>query len=388
MSKKAWGTRALILLLAVAAVGGGYYRQHDKAVTVRTALVDRGTVERTVANTRAGTVKACQRSKLSMQRGGAVASLNVKKGDRVKPGDVLLSLVNDDFVARVNQAEAQLASARLAHDQACATAAQSQRESVRAETLASRSLLSEENRDATRTRALTTSKACAGAEAQETMAEASLKMEKALFNQTILRAPFAGIVAEINGEVGEYVTPSPPGVATPPAVDLIDDSCLYVAAPIDEVDAAALRTGLPARITLDAFRGKVFMATLTRIAPYVQELEKQARTVDVDLRLVSVPAEVPLLVGYSADAEIVLETRENVVRVPVEAVQEGDFVLYVNAEQRLEKRAIQTGASNWTYREVTSGLQENDQVLVSFDVPGAVAGAKIRVASADQEATP
>jgi HlyD family secretion protein len=106
------------------------------------------------------------------------------------------------------------------------------------------------------------------------------------------------------------------------------------------------------------------------------------------LRLVSVPEEVPLLVGYSADAEIVLETHENVVRVPVEAVLEGDVVLYVNAEKRLEKRAIKTGASNWTYREVTSGLQEGDQVLVSFDVPGAVAGAKIRVASADQEATP
>lgn len=380
MTRKAWGTR-IILSLVVVSVGAAWFVQsRDRAVTVRTALIDRGTVERTVANTRAGTVKACQRSRLSMQRGGAVATLNVKKGDRVKPGDVLLTLVNDDFKARVSQAEAQLASARLTHDQACASAAQSQRDAVRADTLATRNLLSEENHDATRTRAITTSKACQAAEAQEKMAEASLKMEQALLGQTVLRAPFAGIVAEINGEPGEYVTPSPPGVATPPAVDLIDDSCLYVTAPIDEVDAAALHTGLPARITLDAFRGRVFAATLTRIAPYVQELEKQARTVDVDLKLQSVPADVPLLVGYSADAEIILETRDKVLRAPIEAVREGGSVLRVGAEQRLEKRTITTGISNWSYREVLSGVEEGDQVLVSFDVPGAVEGARVKVA--------
>lgn len=378
MAKKSWGVRGLVFLLIAGAVAVWFYRAQDRPLTVRTAVIDRGTVERTVANTRAGTIKACQRSKLAMQRGGVVATLDVKKGDRVKPQDVLLTLDNEDIKARVKQAEAQLASARLSHDQACATAEQSQRDANRAESLGKRNLLSEENREAARTRALTSRKACLAAEAQERMAEASLKMEQVFLEQTVLRAPFAGIVAEINGEIGEYVTPSPPGVPTPPAVDLIDDSCLYVTAPIDEVDAALLRTGLPARITLDAYRGRTFMATLTRIAPYVQELEKQARTVDVDLKLQTVPADVPLLVGYSADAEIIIETRENVVRVPVEAVQEGDRVLLVNAEQRLESRAIKTGVSNWSYREVISGLKEGDHVLVSFDVPGAVAGARVR----------
>jgi hypothetical protein len=47
----------------------------------------------------------------------------------------------------------------------------------------------------------------------------------------------------VTGEVGEFTTPSPPGIPTPPAVDLIDDSCLYVSAPMDEVDAPRLKTG-------------------------------------------------------------------------------------------------------------------------------------------------
>ena len=92
-------------------------------------------------------------------------------------------------------------------------------------------------------------------------------MNQVLLEETYLRAPFAGIVAEINGEIGEYVTPSPPGVATPPAVDLIDYSCLYVTAPIDEVDAGDLHTGLPARVSLDAFRGETSRALWTASLP-------------------------------------------------------------------------------------------------------------------------
>ena len=62
----------------------------------------------------------------------------------------------------------------------------------------------------------------------------------------------AGTIAKIVGEVGEYSTPSPPGVPTPPAIDLIDDSCLYVKAPMDEVDAPKISAGQSVRISLDA----------------------------------------------------------------------------------------------------------------------------------------
>ena len=94
--------------------------------------------------------------------------------------------------------------------------------------------------------------ACQAARDEAKVAQANLDINNVLLEETFLRAPFAGIVAEINGEIGEYVTPSPPGVATPPAVDLIDYSCLYVTAPIDEVDAGELHPGLPARVSLDA----------------------------------------------------------------------------------------------------------------------------------------
>ena len=74
----------------------------------------------------------------------------------------------------------------------------------------------------------------------------------------VLRAPFDGVVADISGELGEYATPSPPGILTLPAIDLIDDSCMFVSAPIDEVDAASIKVGQQGRITLDAIKGKTF----------------------------------------------------------------------------------------------------------------------------------
>jgi HlyD family secretion protein len=115
-----------------------------------------------------------------------------------------------------------------------------------------------------------------------------------------------------------------------------------------------------------------------RIAPYVLEVEKQARTVDVEVEF-SDPGETQvLLVGYSADVEIVLDARENVLRVPTPAIQEGNRVLvYLPRSGVAEERRIATGLSNWQYTEATSGLTQGDQVVLSLEKPGVKAGAKL-----------
>jgi HlyD family secretion protein len=175
--------------------------------------------------------------------------------------------------------------------------------------------------------------------------------------------------------VGEFLTPSPPGIPTLPAIDLIDDSCLYVSAPIDEVDAAQLKVGMPARITLDAYRGKPFAGRLRRIAPYVLAIEKQARTVEVEVEF-DKPAEADrLLVGYSADVEIVTAARENVLRVPTPALMPGNRVLVLGAGGGLEERAVETGLSNWEFTEVRKGLEPGARVVTSLERAGVKAGA-------------
>ncbi|MBK8991016.1 MAG: efflux RND transporter periplasmic adaptor subunit [Gammaproteobacteria bacterium] len=368
--------RILVLILAAALLLGAiWYTRREEPLPVTLHTVERGVVERTVANTRAGTIKACRRSALSMPGGGRVEVLHVKEGQEVAAGELLLELWNEDRRAMTAQAESQLAAASHRREQLCVEADNAAREARRLATLQQRKLVSEELAQAADTRARSAAFACRAAGDEQQTAVASLQMNRALLAETQLRAPFAGIVAEINGEVGEFVTPSPPGIPMPPAVDLIDYSCLYVTAPIDEVDAGRLKTGLPARISLDAFRGEHFAGRLDRIAPYVMEIEKQARTVDVDVLFTNAADRERLLVGYSADIDLVLEAHADAIRIPSEALMDNDTVYRFDpASSRLERVAVQTGIRNWNFTEITAGLAPGDRVVTSLDQQGLAEG--------------
>ncbi len=356
--------------------------REPEALAVTVVAVERGDVELTVSNTRAGSVKACRRSGLSMPIGGRVEVLHVKEGDLVQAGQLLLELWNEDRKAQTAQAESQLAAARHRSEQLCVESAEAERDAKRKASLYDRNLTSLEVRDAAKTRASSAAFACDASHNEIDTASAALQLQQALLAETQLKAPFDGVVAEITGEVGEFVTPSPPGIPTPPAVDLIDYSCLYVTAPIDEVDAGKLNVGQEARISLDAFRGETFAGELTRIAPYVLEVEKQARTVQVDVQFTSAEDRARLLVGYSADVDLVLETHEQALRVATEAVLEGGKVWRVTADSRLESVAIQEGLRNWDFTEVASGLEAGDQIVISLDAAGLAEGVLVSVEAA------
>lgn len=367
----------LLLLVTAGATGLWWLLKPEPPIDISVVKVSSGPVAQLVANTRAGTVRACQRSKLSLTAGGTVAQLHVSNGDRVTQGQLLMSLWDQDQTARVLQAEAQLQVAQLAKAELCDSAARADREAQRARGMANKKLLSDEALDLAITRAELARHSCRRAGAEISVAQAQLALQQALLSQTRLQAPFAGVVAEINGEVGEFVTPSPPGIPTPPAVDLIADNCLYVRAPIDEVDAAGIRVGMPVIVTLDAYRGRQFDAIVSRIAPYVQDYEKQARTVDVEARFNQLPEDILLLIGYSADMEIVLQQHDNTLRLPTEAIFAQDQVLVVDGDNTLQQRQITTGIANWRWTEISSGLEQGEQVVLSLDTPGAEAGARV-----------
>jgi HlyD family secretion protein len=366
---------ALVALAALAAVG--WYFSRPEPVEVVLASVDRGLVERTVANTRAATVTACRRAKLAPATGGQIARLLVREGDRVQRGEVLLELWSEDLRAQVRLAQDQLNAARARADQACLSAELAEREAERARQLREERFVSAEAVDKAVSQAKAQRAACIAARADVEQAKSGIAVARASLSRQQLRAPFAGVVAEVTGELGEFTTPSPPGIPTPPAVDLIDDSCLYVTAPIDEVDAPAIRLRMPARISVDAFPGRKFDAHVRRIAPYVLDVEKQARTVDVEVEFNDPKQTGTLLVGYSADVEIVLDARPDVLRLPTAAIQEGARVLvYRETDSRLETRTVETGLANWEYTEVRGGLTERERVVLSLERPGVVAGAK------------
>lgn len=339
--------------------------------------VERGVVEASVSNTRAGTVKACHRAKLAPPAGGQIAHLLVKKGERVKARQILLELWNDDLQAQAKLAEQQLNSASVRSVEVCTQAEVSRKAAVRARELRESGFISAEGLERAEADAKSRQASCTVARGEIAQAKSRIAVAQAGLRRMVLRAPFDGVVADISGELGEYATPSPPGIPTPPAIDLIDDSCMFVSAPIDEVDAAMVKRGLIARITLDAIKGKSFEGKVKRVAPYVLDLEKQARTVEVEVEFVTPQAEA-LLVGYSADVEIIHTVHEKVLRIPTQALLEGKHVLaYRATDGVLEERAVKTGLANWEYTEITSGLKEGDLIVTALDQPGIKAGVRV-----------
>lgn len=369
----------LVIVLAITALVVYYSRPKPVEVTVET--VNYGLVQDTVANTRAGTIKACRRAGISPSLGGQIAGLPVQVGDTVEPGQVLMELWNLDRRAEVLLATREARAGTALARQACVVAEVAELQAQRLRELRKQELASEEVTERADGDARAQAAACNAAQAKAEVNQARLEVVKALLEQTRLTAPFAGIVAEINGEVGEFVTPSPIGVPTPPAVDLVDITCLYVSAPIDEVDAPAIRVGMTARISLDAFASKIFDGRVRRVAPYVLDLEKQARTVDVEVEFVDAMESNDMLPGYSADIEVILAEQTSALRVPTEAILEGNKVLVVEADNLLTERVIRTGLHNWQFSEVLGGLNAEEKVVLSVDRDGVETGALVEIES-------
>jgi HlyD family secretion protein len=366
----------IIIAIVLAIVWTSWYFTRPKPLLVTVVEVKQGTVEASVANTRAGSVEACQRTRLSPIIGGRIVYLGVKKGDRVKKGQVLIRLWNDDQQAQNDLALTQVVSARKQLGQACNLAESAEHEAARMTALRAKGFMSEGAEEKARYEAQSRRAACEAVRADINQALARVKVSKVEEGRTVLTAPFDGVVADIVGELGEYTTPSPPGIATPPAIDLIDESCLYIEAPMDEVDAPKIKVGQPARITLDALPNKTFMGSVKRVAPYIVAVEKQARTVDIEVSFDHAQDEERLLVGYSADVEVVLERHDNVLRIPTSALLDGNKVLvYQPSTRKLEERVIQTGLTNWEYSEIVEGLKQGEKIVTSLEREGVEAGA-------------
>ena len=357
--------------LVAAAVGAYVWLARPEPITVEVAVAERGTVSETVTNTRAGTLEACRRARMAPPSAGQIARLPVREGDLVTAGEILLELWNDDLKSQLELAQRDVVAARARSEEACISARVARRDAERLSAVLERGLVSVDQVDRASGEADAREAACRAATQNVSVAQARVDSARAAIERTLLRAAF-------EGKVGEFVTPSPVGIPTPPAVDLVDTSCLYVTAPIDEVDAPRIREGMPARVTLDAFRGRTFPARVRRVAPYVLDVEKQARTVEVEAEI-EIPADVALLPGYSADLEVILDERADVLRIPTRALIQGDSVyLLAQPAGRIERRQLETGLGNWEWTEVRSGLSPGDDVVLSVDREGLEEGAPAR----------
>ncbi len=335
-------------------------------IEVRIAPVGRGIVESTVTNSKAGTVEARRRSRIASEIGGRVIEISHREGARVVAGEPLVRLARKSQASQLELAVQGVAVSRAGYKDACLRRDRARREFERTKRLAENSVASEDRVDELQFQADSASVACEGARAELERAQAQKGAAETELEKTVIRAPFAGIVAEVNVEVGEWVTPSPPLLTSPPVIDLIDPTSIFVSAPMDEVDSGAIRAGLPVKLTVDSRPGETFEGQVLRVAPYVIDEEAQNRTLEIEVTIIDADLAESLLPGTSADAEVILEARNNVLRVPTSALLQNQSVLILEGGE-LVQREIKIGLRNWQFAEVLSGLQLGEPIVIALD---------------------
>ncbi len=172
---------------------------------------------------------------------------------------------------------------------------------------------------------------------------------------------------------GGMTTPSATGI-----IDLINRESLYISAPMDEIDSGRIELGLPVRVAVDSRPDETFLGKVTRVAPYVLDIEAQNRTVEIEVELDDLEVSSSLLPGTSADVEVILQTREDAPRIPTSALFQNNQVLVVEDDELVE-REIETGLRNWDYVEIVAGLEEGEVVVTSLDRAEVEAGQIVEV---------
>ncbi|GJL56307.1 MAG: RND transporter [Nitrospirales bacterium] len=351
-------------------------------IDVTVVRVETGLVEETITNSRAGTVKARQRAHLSSEVGGRVVSVPYNKGDHVQKGDLLLRLNDAAEASNLEMAQRELVVSQANRTRSCLEASRAQREYARFQDLSHKELVSTDELDKVHSMAQASAAACQAADASVERARTRIQEAHAQLQKMALYAPFSGILADVKVEVGEWTTPAPPGVPIPAVLDLIDPTSIYISAPMDEVDSSTIHPELVARITLDPYPKQSFMGRVVRVAPYVEDIEEQNRTVEIDVELDDREFATTLLPGTSADVEIILSQKERVLRIPRTAVLEGDKVWTVE-QNTITERSIQMGLKNWDYVEIQEGLAEGDLVITSLDQADLHVGLPARITEND-----
>ncbi len=255
----------LLLLLPVAVVLLALYalraQQAFSATEVETttAAVSRD-VEPSAGTpilTASGYVVARRKAVVSAKIQGRLADLRVEEGSVVRKDEVIARLESIDY-------EASVGRARAAVQRAEADLAENRRQLKLSEDLAAQKIVSLDQRDAAASRVKI-------AEAQLAQAQADLAFAEAQLQNTLIRAPFAGVVVKKMAEVGESVAPIPPGVnlstSSGAIVALADLETLEVEADVAESNVAKVAGGQPAEVTVEAIPDRRYKAVLRQVIP-------------------------------------------------------------------------------------------------------------------------
>jgi len=312
-----------------------------------------------------GYVVAQRKAAVASKVTGRLVSVNVEEGSRVKKGDVLARLENEDVLAARAQAEANLSAARFSLEQARAELRDAELQFNRNKDLLGKGFVSKSEYDASEARYDKAKAAVSAAQAGVKAAEAAFEEANVSVNYTLVRAPFDGVVLTKNADIGDIVTPiGAAAEAKAAVVTMADMDSLQVEVDVSESNLAQVKVGEPAEIQLDAlpdirFPGVVHMIvptadrTKATVLVKVRFLEKDPRTLP----------EMSAKVAFLARTVRPEEERPRTAVSPNAVVkQKGRHVVFLIAGERVREVAVRTGERLGDMVEVTD-LKAGDRIV-------------------------
>ena len=351
---KKWAKIILVLVVVIIAIVTGYkyYAQKQeeaKKPVVNTAQVQYMSMKSIVSAT--GTIKPVESVEVSSKITARVKQVLVKENDTVTQGQTVALLDGKDYETQKEQAEFTLKNAKIIYD--------------RTNYLYNIGAKSKEDLD----------------NAQYNYDTAQSKLEEAESNlsETVIVSPMDGVV------IGEPVTDGTMAVqgnSNPTVIMRIADlSRKQIFAKVDETDIGSVRVGQKATFTVDAYNGKTFTATVSKISQTdmdnswnISNSSSSSSSSSAAVIYYSVTLDVDdpeglLMPSMTARVEIETANKDSALAVPLSALKtdkNGTYVIVIKDDGTTENRYVETGIYGDEFVEIISGLSENEKVDVTM----------------------
>lgn len=388
MTAKSAGPRAsgrilrwVVAMVVIGSVPAAIKWWPRRLPVVRVTRVILGGVRDVVSSSSAGEVTPVMHATVRSELAGRVLAIKSQRGSRVARGQVVVELDPADLDARLRQAQAAVDAATAQRAQAEARFSTLRRQAERAQLLAQAGAgplqISEDARAAVQEG----ESGLRAAEGQKAQALAALQLARVQRSRCELAAPFDGVLTEVAANPGDSLSP---GV---PVFQIVDDTRLHVDAVVDEADAVRVLVGQSAELHLDALPGRSIAGRVARVDPVIKRDLKGSRSLTVEVEVADLAAarRSGLLPGMSANVEILVAEKPQVLAIPSNAIVGRGVSRYVYRLQpqgpayRVHRQPVEIGLANWDRTEVTAGLSENTLIVTSLNQKGLEEGATVAI---------
>ncbi|MCX8056520.1 MAG: efflux RND transporter periplasmic adaptor subunit [Ignavibacteria bacterium] len=379
----------LVITFIVLAILG---TKKEEVIIVQTEFVKKRDITQTVTAT--GKIEPEFKVVITPEVSGEIVYLPVKEGQRVRKGDILLKIKQDQYLAQRDRAVANLSSARSNLTIQRIQLQKIEADYNRVRELFSKGLSSEAELEAIKAQFETAKAQVQSAESTVQQMEAMVKEANENLAKTIITSPMDGVVSQLNVKLGERVLGT--GFTQGSNLMTVADLTKMVAVvDVDENDVVLVSIGDTARVKVDAFPGKIFSGVVYEIGNTAKAkgLGTQEEVVNFEVKIRILNSDVELKPGMSCNVEIMTETRKNVLAVPIQSVTirglekekkdektpEEDIVSVESKKEEKDTKnlegvfivkdgkakfvKVKTGISDDTYIEIISGLKGDEEVV-------------------------